>query len=150
MYISYWVYFVTYLNWFLQRPLTAWLAKTKADVAKQSSYCYSSCCVKTSPNQYQILLNSAHRRTWLEGLCFLCIQKETGAKEIKERADFDILMYGKPYIVLWEIWPTQVYANQQVEYIAEAFFNFFFAYDTWNFQIIHMKETNKSHWATPL
>ena len=71
------------------------------------------------------MLNSAHRRTWLEGLCFLCIQKETGAKEIKERADFDILMYGKPYIVLWEIWPTQVYANQQVEYIAEAFCNFF-------------------------
>ena len=57
----------------------------------------------------------------------MCIQKETGAKEIKERADFDILMYGKPYIVLWEIWPTQVYANQQVEYIAEAFCNFFIA-----------------------
>ena len=44
-----------------------------------------------------------HRRNFYTGLRLLCIQKETEAKERKERADFDILMYGKPYIVLWEI-----------------------------------------------
>ena len=41
-YISWWVYFVTGLNFVLQQPLTAVLAKTKADIAKKSSYCYSS------------------------------------------------------------------------------------------------------------
>ena len=35
MYISWWVYFATGLNFVLQQPLTAALAKTKADIAKK-------------------------------------------------------------------------------------------------------------------
>ena len=38
MYISWWVYFVTGLNLVLQQPLTAALAKTKADIMKKSAY----------------------------------------------------------------------------------------------------------------
>ena len=38
IYISWWLYFI------LQQRLTAELAKTKADIAKKSSYCYFSHC----------------------------------------------------------------------------------------------------------
>ena len=44
------MYFVTGLNLGLQQPLTAALAKTKADIAKKSSYCYLSHCPKAIPN----------------------------------------------------------------------------------------------------
>ena len=43
MHISWWVYFVTGSNLVLQQPSTAVLAKTKADITKESSYFYSSC-----------------------------------------------------------------------------------------------------------
>ena len=56
MYISWWVYFMTGL----QQPLTAWLAKTKTDIAKKSSYCYLSCCW---PKTYLILYPSLENLT---------------------------------------------------------------------------------------
>ena len=40
IYISWWVYFVTGLNLVLLQPSTAALAKTKADIMKNSSYSY--------------------------------------------------------------------------------------------------------------
>ena len=43
--ISLWVYFLTGLILVLLQTSTAVLAKTKADIAKKSSYCYSSCWV---------------------------------------------------------------------------------------------------------
>ena len=46
--ISWWVYFVTGLDFVLQQPSTAILAKTKADIAEKSSYSYSSRCSHTS------------------------------------------------------------------------------------------------------
>ena len=46
IYISWWVYFVKGLNLVLQQALTAILAKTKADIAKKRSYCYSSRCME--------------------------------------------------------------------------------------------------------
>ena len=38
MYISWWVHFVTGLNYVLQQALTARLAKTKADIANKSTH----------------------------------------------------------------------------------------------------------------
>ena len=46
------VYFVTGLNLVLQQPSTAVVAKAKADIAKKSSYCYSSCSLWASTTQY--------------------------------------------------------------------------------------------------
>ena len=42
MYISWWVHFLTGLTYVLQQPLTAGLAKTKADITKKTSHSYLS------------------------------------------------------------------------------------------------------------
>ena len=44
------MYFVTGLNLVLQHPSTAAQAKTKVDIVKKSSYCYSSRCTEGSLN----------------------------------------------------------------------------------------------------
>ena len=61
MYISRWVYFVTALSLVLQQGLIAVLAKTKADIAKKSSYCYSSCWFEVFGVIHQLLGNATFR-----------------------------------------------------------------------------------------
>jgi hypothetical protein len=57
------VFFVTGLNLVLQQPSTAALAIPKADIAKKSSYCYSSCwlLLKYQIQTLNFLLNFAKK-----------------------------------------------------------------------------------------
>ena len=64
--ISWWVNFVTVLSYVLQQPLTAGLAKIKADITKKGSHPYSSCCLKNPDidNNNNISILSAMHPEW--------------------------------------------------------------------------------------
>ena len=94
---SWWVYFVVDLSLVLHQPSTALLAKTKADIAKKSSDCYSSRCFRSWEN---ILIQCAALMDWrrprpqlnLEGWRTVPIGNRTGHANLRA------------IIKLWEKW----------------------------------------------
>ena len=87
-YISWWVYCMAGLSLVLQQPSTAVLAKTKAEIAKKSSYCYSSRCFRSWEN---ILFQCAALIDWrrsrpqlnLEGWRTVPIGNRTGHANLR-------------------------------------------------------------------
>ena len=66
MYIGWGVYFVTGLSYVLQQPLTAELAKTKANIVKKSSHSYSSHCPDSSVLFWKRLQEKVRRKSSLK------------------------------------------------------------------------------------